>query len=168
MRRMKKKLRSSGGLTLVEALCAVVVLILLSLLLNTGLQMAVKSYHDITAESEAQLLLSTLSDALGDKLRYTTVTVDESGAFVSASIGEVTVSGGKVLVGGNRLLPDGAYGNGKYRVDDADSAKDLGYDADGNCFTLDLKVKETSGTISAEATLAVRCLNPPKKEGTTP
>ena len=48
---MRKKLRGEGGLTLVELLAAVVILILLGLLLNTGLQMAVRTYRAVTAQS---------------------------------------------------------------------------------------------------------------------
>ena len=38
---MRKKLKDSGGLTMVETLCAVVILVLLCLMLNSGLSMAV-------------------------------------------------------------------------------------------------------------------------------
>ena len=56
---MRKKLNSESGLTLVEMLCAVAILVLLVLLLSTGMQMALRTYRDIVAQSEVDLLLST-------------------------------------------------------------------------------------------------------------
>jgi len=171
MKKVQRKLRDSGGVTLIETLCAVVILTLLGLLLNTGLQMAVKSYHDMTAESETQLLLNTLTNALSDKLRYSTVTRRSDGTFAS-SIGEITLDGGtegQVLVNGKSLLPDGAYGNGRYIVKGVATGGVAFYlGPDRNCYQLTLTVKEASGNISAGAELTVRCLNPLKKEGTTP
>ena len=173
---MRKKLADTGGVSIVEMLCATIILILLGLLLNSGLQLSVKSYRELTAESETQLLLATAIDALADDLRYAE-DVEASGgklnSYFSDSYGENTTlelnntendpnkgkvyanSGGKKL----RVLPDGAYGlNGRYVVD----RMDITYE--NNCFTLDLKVKEKDSTISAETKLTVRCLNPEKKE----
>ena len=67
---MRKKLKEEAGLTLVEMLAATVILILLALMLNTGLQMALHSYETMIAKSEVELLLSTAVDALADDLRY--------------------------------------------------------------------------------------------------
>ena len=47
---MKKKLKSSAGFSLVEMLCAVAVLMLLCVMLNSGLSAAMKTYYDLTAE----------------------------------------------------------------------------------------------------------------------
>lgn len=67
---MRRKLAGHEGLTLVELLAAVVILILLGLILNAGLQMAMTSYRAMIAQSETELLLSTLADILADDLRY--------------------------------------------------------------------------------------------------
>lgn len=121
---MRKKLKDNGGLTMVEMLCAVAILVLLCLMMNTGINMAVKTYRDITAESEAELLVSTLSDALADKLRYAVVTekkdagATEYTTFISkentidtsGNVSAVTLDAGQVKVDGKRLLPEGAYG----------------------------------------------------------
>ena len=61
---------SSRGLTLVETLCAVAILVLLGLLVNTGLNLAMRGYRELTAQSELELLGSTLTSALADELRY--------------------------------------------------------------------------------------------------
>lgn len=167
---MRRKLAGHEGLTLVELLAAVVILILLGLILNAGLQMAMTSYRAMIAQSETELLLSTLADILADDLRYAEDVAAREGmldSYFSDSYGEGTrlrLEHGKVYAdgGGNsglRVLPDGAYGlNGRYEVD----AMEIGY-AD-RVFTLKLSVKEKDGTIHAETELAVRCLNPEKKE----
>lgn len=67
---MKKKLNQDAGFTLVEMLAATMILILLTMMLGTGLQMTVRSYQKITAQSEVDLLLSTAMDALVDDLRF--------------------------------------------------------------------------------------------------
>ncbi len=167
---MRRKLAGHEGLTLVELLAAVVILILLGLILNAGLQMAMTSYRAMIAQSETELLLSTLADILADDLRYAEDVAAREGmldSYFSDSYGEGTrlrLENGKVYAdgGGNsglRVLPDGAYGlNGRYEVD----AMEIGY-AD-RVFTLKLSVKEKDGDIHAETELAVRCLNPEKKE----
>ncbi len=178
MKRVKRKLRSAGGVTMVEMLCATIILVLLCLVMNAGIQLAMDSYLDVTAESETQLLLSTLADALSDKLRYAVVTETGDGAPKS-SAGEVSVdTNGMVTVGGNALLPAGAYRKGKYIAElqkvEIGIIKDAS-DTPTDCyFTIGLKVKEKEASgggdaISAETELTVRCLTPQScKEGTTP
>lgn len=175
---MRRKLAGQEGLTLVEVLAAVVILVLLGLILNAGMQMAVNSYRVMIAQSETELLLSTLADTLADDLRYAEDVVASGGkldSYYSDSYGEDTTlelnntendpnkgkvyanSGGKKL----RVLPDGAYGlNGRYEVEQMDITYEKG------CFTLKLKVKEKDSTIHAETELTVRCLNAKKEEET--
>ena len=160
---MKRKLADDRGLTLVESLCTVVILILLGLMLNTGLNLAVKTYHDVTADSETQLLLSTAVAALSDELRYARsvqVDGDRLKSYNSTSYGDnVTITydtgydTGQIFVGGMRLLPAGAYRNGLYEV----TQLDITYAAP--CFTVHLKVAEADGGASAETTVTVRCLD---------
>ena len=185
---MRRKVKDNSGLTLVEMMCAVLILVLLSLMLNSGLSMAIKTYQGITAESETQLLLSSLSDALADKLRYCVVYVDDAGNYHSSSIGEVQAAGGKIVVHGpdtgaaKSFLPDGAYGNpdgfykGNYQVrmvsaapGGADSATlRETYQKDTNSFTVRLTVKDVNLNITKTRELTVRCLNPPKEAAETP
>ena len=47
---MRKKRGDQRGFTLVEMLCATIILVLLGLLLNTGLQLSLKSYRELRAE----------------------------------------------------------------------------------------------------------------------
>lgn len=167
---MRKKLRSEGGLTLVELLCTVVILMLLGLMLNTGLQMAMRSYQDMTAQSEAQMLLSTLADALADDLRYATDVVTEADGtlrYSSDSYGRASLTvdsgSGQVKANGKRVLPAGAYGNGAYKVTEMDVTYEvvshIDPDDDDGLFKVKLKVEQTNGTVSAETEFTVRCLN---------
>lgn len=167
---MREKLRDEQGLTLVELLCTVAILILLGLVLNTGLQMAMRSYQDMTAQSEVQMLLSTLSDALADDLRYATdVHTDADGklqSYSSDSYGiaslKIDSSNGQVMANGKRVLPAGAYGNGAYRAAPRDGSDDLDVTYDNGFFKVKLKVEQTNGTVSAMTEFTVRCLNGPK------
>lgn len=166
---MRGKLNNQQGLTLVEMLCAVIILILLGLILNTGLQLSVKAYDDMTAETETELLLSTAADSLADVLRFAEraeTKLDGTVKFVHPSFGagtdgsgiEVSVDGdGKLLVGGKQLLPPGAYRNGIYVIADD---MELTYSETTGCFTVKLRAKEKDGEIFAEQTFTVKCLNP--------
>lgn len=173
---MKKKLKADSGLTLVEMLCVIPILMLLCLLANTGFNLAVDSLRERTAGSETQLLLSSLTNALTDKLRYCVVTEDTSGG-TNWSIGAVEITtDGKVTVGGKKLLYDGAYGNdGTNGADTRYTVETAAVTADTTgprpIFTVNLKVRGTPSAtqhIKAETEFTVRCLNPIKKEGTPP
>lgn len=167
---MRKKLRGEGGLTLVEMLAAVVILILLGLLLNTGLQMAVNSYRTIVARSKTELLLSTAVDALADDLRYArdvsgsgtafTYTSDSFGADAALGLNSDGQIVAKVGDEEKRLLSTGAYGlNGAYQV------KEMKISYTRPNFTIELTVETKDGAISAQTPgggVTVRCLNPGK------
>lgn len=130
---MTRKWKDSRGLTLVEMLCAVVILVLLGLLINTGLQLAVHSYQDVTAQEELELLAASLSDALADDLRYAKTPIKAASGdtlleyhserynisgttSTKLSIGKGEENGGKdkgqLYANDYRVLPSGAYGSG--------------------------------------------------------
>lgn len=171
---MRKKLNSQSGLTVVELLAATVVLMLLGLMLNTGLQTALSTYRAIVAQSELELLLSTAVDALADDLRYARdVSVeDTSFTYTSDSFGEgtkltVDLADGQIKaeVGGEkkRVLSTGAYGlNEAYKVKD-----DMEISYDGvSCFTIKLTVATKDDSLSAKTPdegVVVRCLNAKKE-----
>lgn len=172
---MRKKLKSSAGFSLVEMLCAVAVLMLLCVLLNSGLSVAMKTYFDLTAEAETQLLLNSLTNAIAGELRYAhEVSGTEDPAYNDGA--QITLGSDKqVYVDGKELLPKeksgtkrgGAYKNGEYQVDEMK----IVYDESSACFTVNLKVSWKGSRISAETPeggVIIRCLNPPKKEGTPP
>lgn len=174
---MRKKLNSESGLTLVEMLAVVVILILLGLLLNTGLQMAMSTYRTIVAQSEVELLLSTAVDAISDDLRYArNVSVSGTGfTYTSDSFGADAAldlnSDGQIVakVGGEekRLLSTGAYGlNGAYQVKKTAEDKEIvSWDETAGTFTIQMKVETTDGAISVQTPnggVTVRCLNAKK------
>lgn len=67
---MRKKLRNEQGTTFVEMLAAVLVLIFLSLMINTGLNLGLNAYRRMISHSECQVLLSTAADTLINELRF--------------------------------------------------------------------------------------------------
>ena len=158
--RLKQILKNQSGFMLVEMLCVVLVLGILGLLLNSGMMMAMRNYHELTAASEVQVLLSTLADALIDDLRYARdvqVVGDDLQSYASDSYGSNTsfsLDGGQLLAAGQRVLPAGAYRNGKYELPDLPEIK-----YQNGCFTVSLSVQETGGGMSAETEFSVYCLN---------
>lgn len=190
---MRKKLRDQSGVSLVEMLCATIILVLLGLLLNTGLQLAVKSYREIIAESETQLLLSTAIDTLADDLRYARDVETEADnslkSYRSDSYGTnaaFSVVDGQLMAGPpaadpaagsaalKKVLPPAAYGKSGGGLADYELS-DLSITYLDQQFVIKLKVTAKGLThITAQtpdAGVTVRCLNPEKPakgEGETP
>ena len=104
MKKLSKRLRAQSGLTLIETLAAAVILTLLCLALNSGMDIATHTYRSVTAESETQLLLSTAADALTQELRYAAPSKDQTagtlGTYTSASYG----SGAKIDINDGHLV----------------------------------------------------------------
>lgn len=180
---MTRKWKDSRGLSLVETLCAVAILVLLGLLINTGLQLAVHSYQDVTAQEELELLAASLSDALADDLRYAKFLKTDAGgsllryhseryneryddvSYTVLSIGkdgDQEKDKGQLYANDYRVLPSGAYGNGAYVIgkNDGTSGLEITYDKATGLFTVDLTVKQAEGELSAHTQFTVRCLNP--------
>ena len=149
MRKLRCRLRSCRGFTLVETMAAAAVLALLALMLHTGLLMAQRSYVNMTGAAERQLLLSTLGDLLSNELRYARDVVAEPGGrlerYTSVNYGRNTIlslSDGQVA----------ANGNGAYTLDTCAITYDSG------TFQVALEVSGWGGSDSAQ--FSVRCLNP--------
>ena len=166
MKRTLKKLRAQGGLTLIETLAAAVILTLLCLALNSGMNVATHTYRSVTAESETQLLLSTAADALTQELRFAEPTSTAGGKLVeytSASYGlgaKIKINDdGRLVVNDVPLLPSGVYGkNGVYELSFGSDGGSINYDPDKKLFTFTLRA-EQEGLAFAEQTFTVRCLN---------
>lgn len=136
------------GFTLVEMLCTIVIILLISALVVTGVQLGVRSYHRSISDSEAQVLCSTLTTAISDELRYagtvhltggTRTTYDMTQfSFFSQRYGDnaaFTVnSDGQVLLSGNKLIPSKAYAYG------ARARLAIEYDPSEYCFTVTLSI----------------------------
>lgn len=166
---MERKGKDSRGFTLVEMLCATVILVLLGLLVNTGLNLAVKSYREVTAQSEVELLLSTLTNALTDELHYARdVKQLADGGLIQFHSHRYNYSGnfytiirldkGKLYAGDYQMVPDGAYSHGTYEI--PEDGLTITFNKDTRVFEVKLKVQQAGGGISAGTEFTVRCLNP--------
>ena len=84
------RLRNKKGMSIVELLSAIAVMLLVTVVLVTGVRLGVKAYTKSVSMSEAQILCTTLTTAVNDELRYAgTVHIDESGrvGFFSQNVG---------------------------------------------------------------------------------
>lgn len=172
MKKLAKKLRARGGLTLIETLAAAVALTLLCLALNSGMNIAVHAYRSMIAESETQLLLSTAADALTQELRYAAPTSTDSDGklveYTSASYGtgasiDIDTDGHLIVKcaaksDGLPLLPTGVYGkNGVYKLSFGETGG-IKYVPETKLFTFTLRA-EQADLAGAEQEFTVRCLN---------
>lgn len=74
-----QRLKKNRGFTLIEMLVCVLTLLLIMLICTTGMNMAVKSYHESLFESNSQMFESMLNTMLGDVLRYSENIVKDDG-----------------------------------------------------------------------------------------
>lgn len=164
------KLKSKKGLTLVEMLCSVAILVLVSMIMVLGVQLGVRSYAKSVSYSEAQVLCSTLTTAISDELRYSgSLQIAKDGTlegFFSQQYGELAYTGftstssGHVQLGGKDLLPAKAYPYG-IRAEVAG----LSYNAGAGVFTVNLTVKDSENkTVLAETEFEVKKLNVTKED----
>ena len=150
-----KKLRSSGGFTLIEVLASMLILTFLVIGMGPGMKTAMTVYQESTFQSSSTALIGTMNSTLGDVLRYAEdVTMDEDSeifTFTNTDYGyqnarflewadaagpdEVTVidhNGNEKL-----LLPEGAYPNMAIQAFDVD------YDPTTGLFTVEYTIKST-------------------------
>lgn len=159
------------GFTLIEMLCAILVLLLVSALMVTGVQLGYRSFRKSVSFSEAQLLCSTLENSISDELRYAgTLKKDADGkvtGFFSQNYGEAAFAGfssdakGQILLGGKKLLPVKAYPYGLRASVSID-----GYDESARIFHVTLTITDSSGsnTLASEK-FDVHQLNEPDETG---
>ena len=77
----RRKLKCQGGFTLAETLLAVLILMLVSVIVATGMPAARNAYEKVIVASNAQALLSTAATALRDELGTAwDVKIDDSAA----------------------------------------------------------------------------------------
>lgn len=162
------KQKRIAGMTLVELLCALAVVLLVSAGMVLGVSLAVRSYERSVAGSEAQVLCSTLETIVSDELRYAgTLERDESDkviGFFSQNHPDAnlqhsrftTDDEGRVLLGGQKLLPNNAYPHGLWA-----SVELTEYDTDDCIFTAVITVTDRGGDTLAQTELQVKQLNKP-------
>lgn len=135
-----KDARRTQGFSLTEMLATVLILVLLTGLVATGTQLAVRSYHQQLFESQAQVLSDSLNGSLSSTFRYMHVKVSDDGSVtytatydstrvtspvVKSVDGRVFISGTVMDTNGNasekqlKLLNESVYGNCSITMDDA-------------------------------------------------
>lgn len=169
-----KKLRSSGGFTLMEVLASMLILTFLVIGMGPGMKTAMTVYQESTFQSSSTALIGTMNATLGDVLRYAedvekgdkvssegepdkfafTFTNTDYGlqnAKLNTADGIITVidHNGKE----KPLLPEGSYPNMKI------TAFSATYDGAG-LFTVTYTIKSTVvQDMEREATCTVALLN---------
>ena len=166
---MKK--RAKAGFTLVEMLCSVILVILVSIGLANGVQLAVENYTRSIIHSESQVLCETLTTAVSDKLRnckeispnadpiqFFSEGVGQNSSFVTDEAGHVLLGNQAQLAQGEKkLLPDRAYPYGIRASVTLDK-----YDTDTQIFYVTVQVKDSTDTeVLASSVFEVHCLNKP-------
>lgn len=158
--------RHNRGFTLVEMLCTVVILLLVSATVTVGTRLAVESYTASITASESQTLCTTVLDAVGDILRYSTRVTDWSEELHFQSdrydgVRYFAVEDGKVILAAEgteippqKLLPVKAYPNGlQVRLE-------LEPNQTENMVTVKVTALNSKGKELASRELDVRILNP--------
>lgn len=156
------KLRDQKGLTMVELLVTVVIVLLFSGLVAVGADAGVRSFRTSMADAQAQELCSTLTTALSDKLRYCTVENDKNRIFfqdigyVDGSVDSVfsVNNDGQLELNKKRFLGKAAYPQGlkinSFSIRFAD-----------NTFTVSFQIinREDKDTTMASADFQVKRIN---------
>ena len=156
------KLRDQKGLTMVELLVTVVIVLLFSGLVAVGADAGVRSFRTSMADAQAQELCSTLTTALSDKLRYCTVENDPNRIFfqdvgyVDGTVDSVfsVNDDGQLELDKKRFLGKAAYPQGLKINDFSISFAD-------NTFTVKFQIinREDKDTTMASADFQVKRIN---------
>lgn len=118
-----KKLKSSGGFTLIEVLVSMLILTFLVIGMGPGMKTAMTVYQESTFQSSSTALIGTMNATLGDVLRYAEdveVAADGSFTFTNTDYGlqNATLNTKDNIItvidhnGKEKpLLPEGSYPN---------------------------------------------------------
>ncbi len=69
-----KKLKNNAGFTLIEMLCALLIMVILIMGIGVGMDTGSQIYRDATFESDSATLAGILNTSIGDILRFSSVT----------------------------------------------------------------------------------------------
>lgn len=163
--------RIKKGFTLVELLCTIVILLLVSAAVNVGIHLAVQNYASSITNSEAHVLCGTVGDLVCDELRFgSDYTWEEEGLiFTSRNIanrkfvvenGQVFLSYSDAALSGDltlkpeKLLPSKAYPNG-LSVDLTLTLTQNGTDI----VSVQVVVRDSKRNVQAERITEIKSLN---------
>lgn len=110
-----KKIRSSRALTLTEILITLLIASLVASAVAAGVSSSLKVYKKSVALSNAQTVLSTLSQAVMDELRFASdVSLSDGNvSFTSRNYGGnssfIVAGNGYIMINGKQLLPQNSY-----------------------------------------------------------
>ena len=166
-----KRLRGNRGVTLTETLCTVLIVLLISAMLAVGVRFAVRTYRESMELSETELLCSTLTAAISDKLRYSgevgenmfiqgVGTTDSGGSFAISDDGEVVIrtTDGEEF----RLLGSASYPQGlrvRRQAAGAGETDFIEYSAETGIFTVSFAVADAQGNVLKETCFDVKRIN---------
>lgn len=148
-----KKIKNRKAFTLVEMLCVIIVIVLMTAVFAAAINLAVESYDNSVMRSENELLTSTLMTVISDELRYAGNTrVDAAGQISSifsqkfgSLSGGFSLSDGRIMLGEHALLADKAYTYGQ-KV----SAINVIYHADEGVFSVSFSITHKGSVLSAK------------------
>lgn len=162
---MKRNRKS--GFTLVEMLCSIVVMLLVTIGVATGVQLAMRSYAKSVSNSEAQALCATLTSAVSDKLRNSG-TVDATTnpiTFFCPEVGKAASFSqndqGQVMLNDQKLLPSRTYPHGMKAQVVIER-----FDSSSNTFDVSIQVTDSTGKKLSGNDFQVKALN--AKQHNTP
>ena len=162
----KRKIRSSRGFTLVEMLCTVVVLVLISALMAIGVRTAVQSFRKSVMSSESRVLCTTLRTIVSDELRYSS-NIEQSNdkwTYFSQSYGGQgssfsTDENGQVVVVNRNNEIKNVLSAKSYSYGMRANVNITDYDADTRIFSATVTVTDQNGKTLAETDFQVERLN---------
>lgn len=163
--------RIKKGFTLVELLCTIVILLLVSAAVNVGIHLAVQNYASSITNSEAHVLCGTVGDLVCDELRFGSnyTWEGEELIFTSRNIanrkfvvadGQVSLSYSDAALAKDstlkpeKLLPSKAYPNG-LSVDLTLTLTQNGTDI----VSVQVVVRDSKGNVQAERITEIKSLN---------
>ena len=161
-----KKLRGSRGVTLTETLCTVLIVLLISAMLAVGVRFAVRTYRESMELSETELLCSTLTAAISDKLRYSgevgqNMFIQGVGTTDSGGGGSFAISDDSEEF---RLLGSASYPQGlRVRTTGTGETGFISYSAETGIFTVSFAIADAQGNILKETCFDVKRINAGKK-----
>lgn len=166
--------RNQKGFTLVEMLCTVVILLLVSSMVTVGIRLAVDNYVTSITASESQELCTAILDGVSDELRYCSIkdwadTTSRKGPLFQSDrhAGDRSIAvdeKGQVVVkaentGEDATLQDEALLPGKSYPNGMRAEITLNSDADRNLVRVEVKITDAKGKKLIQRTRDVEILN---------
>lgn len=177
MKKIRKKLRSSEGMTLTELLVALAIVALIGMSLTVGVNSAAKVYRDATRLYEAETLCGTILTYLEDEFRFSRNVHNVSTGGVNEVVFDSQVFGNDVKVVVEDDDTDETYGNIKIQDSAAPDTKfdllspttytsglmvnkcEISYDEDKDLVTITIAVGPDEDSVYATHTVKVTPLD---------